>query len=202
LLHKKFWPLLRVPLHRYLTHCLRTKNLSSTFKTAKIKIIPKKVTVKKLAIGARFPYSVVYTKDLSRALNNRLKKVRDIIFSRAQKGFTNQRHIQEVLINVIEGIAHCKHNNIPACILSIDQAKAFDSVSHSYKKGSSNFLGSVQISLTFSIHCVPVKEVIKEQPTPRNLSATATRVLLCTYMPCCSFWEIFFSYSHLNSPHT
>jgi hypothetical protein len=39
---KKFWPLLRVPLHRYLTHCLRTKNLSSTFKTAKIKIIPKK----------------------------------------------------------------------------------------------------------------------------------------------------------------
>ena len=114
------------------------------------------MTVKKLVIGARFPYSVVYTKVLSRALNNRLKKVRDIIFSRAQKGFTNQRHIQEVLINVIEGIAHCKHNNIPACILSIDQAKAFDSVSHSYKKGSSNFLGSVQISLTFSIHCVPV----------------------------------------------
>ncbi len=47
---------------------------------------------------------------------------------------------------------------------------------------------------------LPTKEVIKEQPTPRNLSATATRVLLCTYMPCCSFSEIFFSYSHLTSP--
>jgi hypothetical protein len=35
--------------------------------------------------------------------------------------------------------------------------------------------------------CVYPKEVIKEQPTSRNLSATATRVLLCTYMPCCSF---------------
>jgi hypothetical protein len=28
------------------------------------------------------------------------------------------------------------------------------------------------------------KEDIKEQPTPRNLSATATRVLLCTYEVC------------------
>jgi hypothetical protein len=44
------------------------------------------------------------------------------------------------------------------------------------------------------------KEVIKEQSTPWNLSATATRVLLCTYMPCCSFSKIFFSYSHLTSP--
>jgi hypothetical protein len=77
----------------------------------------------------------------SRALNNRLKKVRDIIFSRAQKGFTNERHIQEVLINVIEGIAHCKHNNIPACILSIDQAKAFDLVSHDYKNEVFRFFG-------------------------------------------------------------
>jgi hypothetical protein len=28
--------------------------------------------------------------------------------SRAQKGFTSERYIQEVLINVIENIAHCK----------------------------------------------------------------------------------------------
>jgi hypothetical protein len=80
----------------------------------------------------------------SRALNNRLKKVRDIVFSRTQKGFTEERHIQEVLINVIEGIAHCKENNIPACILSIDQAKAFDTVSHSYKKQVFKFSDSGQ----------------------------------------------------------
>jgi hypothetical protein len=66
---------------------------------------------------------------------------RDIIFSRAQKGFTNERHIQEVLINVIESIAHCKQNDIPACILSIDQAKAFDSVSQSYKNEVFRFFG-------------------------------------------------------------
>jgi hypothetical protein len=70
-----------------------------------------------------------------------LKKVCDINFSRAQKGFTNERYIQEVLINVIESIAHCKQNKIPACILSIDQAKAFDSVSHKYKNEVYKFFG-------------------------------------------------------------
>jgi hypothetical protein len=133
---KKFWPLLRKPLHRYLTECLRKGRLTDSFR-----IIPKKGDPKK--IGNWRPISLLSClyKVLSRALNNRLKKVRDIIFSRAQKGFTNERHIQEVLINVIEGIAYCKQNNIPACILSIDQAKAFDSVSHSYKTQLIIFFG-------------------------------------------------------------
>jgi hypothetical protein len=138
---KKFWPLLRKPLHRYLMECLRKGRLTDLFRTAKIRIIPKKGDPKK--IGNWRPISLLSClyKVLSRALNNRLKKVRDIIFSRAQKGFTNERHIQEVLINVIEGIAHCKENNISACILSIDQAKAFDSVSHSYKTQVFKFFG-------------------------------------------------------------
>ncbi len=51
---------------------------------------------------------------------------------RAHKEFTKDRHIQEVLINVIEMIAHCKANDVPGAILSIDQCKAFDSVSHKY----------------------------------------------------------------------
>jgi hypothetical protein len=42
---------------------------------------------------------------------------------------------------VVESIAHCKQNDIPACILSIDQAKAFDSVSHSYKSEVFRFFG-------------------------------------------------------------
>jgi hypothetical protein len=138
---KKIWPLLRVPLHKYLNHCLETGNLTFTFRTAKIRIIPKKGDPKK--IGNWRPISLLRClyKVLSRAVNNRLKKVRDIIFSWAQKGFTDQRHIQEVLITVIEGIAHCKQNNIPACILSIDQCKAFDTVSHSYKTQVFKFFG-------------------------------------------------------------
>ncbi len=63
------------------------------------------------------------------------------MLSRAQKGFTSERYIQEVLINVIENIAHCKSQNIPGCILSIDQAKAFDTISHAYMKEVYKFFG-------------------------------------------------------------
>ncbi len=50
---KKFWPLLRKPLHRYLMDCLRKGRLTDSFRTAKIRIIPKKGDPKK--IGDRFP---------------------------------------------------------------------------------------------------------------------------------------------------
>jgi hypothetical protein len=86
-------------------------------------------------------------KVLSRALNNRLKKIRGYVFSRGQKGFTNGRYIQEVLINVIEMIAHCKKNNIPGVVVSIDQAKAFDSVSHKYMSQVYKFLALALNSL-------------------------------------------------------
>jgi hypothetical protein len=45
-------------------------------------------------------------KIISRAVNNRLKSVINRFTSRAQKGFTNHRYIQEVLINVCETISH------------------------------------------------------------------------------------------------
>jgi hypothetical protein len=50
------------------------------------------------------------------------------------------------------------------------------------------------------------KEVIKEQPSYRNLSATATRVLQCT-CPVAASRKYFsaihtFTSPHLNSPHT
>ncbi len=111
----KNWPLLRTPLHRYLKHCLQTGTLTNTFRTEKIKIIPKKGDIKK--IGNWRPISLLSClyKVTSQALNSRLKKICDTVFSRVQKGFTSERHVQEVFINVIEGIAHCKQHNIPAC---------------------------------------------------------------------------------------
>jgi hypothetical protein len=45
---KKFWPLLRTPLHRGITHCLPNKKLNPSFRTASIKLIPKKGDTTKL----------------------------------------------------------------------------------------------------------------------------------------------------------
>ena len=80
-------------------------------------------------------------KIISRALNNRLNTVMDKITSRAQKGFTSSRHLQEVLINVIECIANCKIQEINAAIITIDMAKAFDTLSHGFLSECFRFFG-------------------------------------------------------------
>ena len=78
---------------------------------------------------------------ISKAITCRLQKVVDTVTSRAQKGFTASRSIQEVLINVIETIAYCNLNNKAAFMLALDQAKAFDSIRHSYMVAVYNFIG-------------------------------------------------------------
>jgi hypothetical protein len=71
-------------------------------------------------------------KIISRAVNNRLKNFINRFMSRAQKGFTNHRYIQEVLINVSETISHCQERGVGGALLSIDQTRAFDTISHRY----------------------------------------------------------------------
>jgi hypothetical protein len=61
--------------------------------------------------------------------------------TRAQKGFTSHRFIQEVLINVIETINYCKKNGVSGAMVSIDQSKAFDTISHKYCKEVYKFFG-------------------------------------------------------------
>jgi len=80
-------------------------------------------------------------KIISRAVNNRLKSVVNRFTSRAQKGFTNHRYIQEVLINVCSTINYCNLNNVEGAILSIDQSRAFDTISHKYMTEVYRFFG-------------------------------------------------------------
>jgi hypothetical protein len=138
---KKYWDLLRIPLHRYAIHCHGTGKLTQNFSTASIKLIPKKGDPSKIKNWRPISLLSCLYKVISRALNNRLKKASGYIFSRAQKGFTSDRHIQEVLMNVIEMIAHCKQHDIPGAIISIDQAKAFDTISHKYMHQVYKFFG-------------------------------------------------------------
>jgi hypothetical protein len=138
---KKFWHLIRIPLHRYTTCCHQKGSLTQSFRTASIKLIPKKGDCTKIKNWRPISLLSCLYKVVSRALNNRLKKVSGIIFSRGQKGFTKDRHIQEVLMNIVEMIAHCKEYDVPGEILSIDTAKAFDTVSHRYMHLVYSFFG-------------------------------------------------------------
>ena len=125
----KFWGILRIPLLRYANCCFKKGELTPTFKTASIRLIPKKGSHENIKNWRPISLLSNLYKIISRALNTRLKSTTDTITSRAQKGFTSSRYLQEVLINVIEFIGHCKSNNLPGVVLMIDYSKAFDTLS-------------------------------------------------------------------------
>ena len=138
---KKYWRYLRTPLHNYTNQCFDANSLSQSFKTGAIRLIPKKGNVHEIKNWRPISLLNCVYKIVSRAINNRLKTVIDKINSRAQKGFTSSRYIQEVLINVIENIAFCKKNNISGSVVAIDMAKAFDSLNHGFMQEAYRFFG-------------------------------------------------------------
>jgi hypothetical protein len=126
----QFWEFLGTPLLKYAHCCFASGKLTSSFSTAVVKLISKKGDCSK--IKNRRPISLLSCmyKIISRALNSRLKRVLDRVTSRAQKGFNKSRSLQEVWINIIEKIQYCKANNIKGALVTIDIAKAFDTIDH------------------------------------------------------------------------
>ena len=84
---KNFWNIYRTPLYKCAKTALDNQTLPASFLTTQIKLIPKKGDHKK--IGNWRPISLLsnFYKNISRAINNRLKLVSNRILSRAQKGF-------------------------------------------------------------------------------------------------------------------
>ena len=56
----------------------------------------------------------------------------DKLCPRVQKGYSNNRYCQEVLIGVVETIEKCNWYKRKGAVLSLDIRKAFDSLSHNY----------------------------------------------------------------------
>jgi Reverse transcriptase (RNA-dependent DNA polymerase) len=125
---KKFWHFFRYPLHNYALTSFREKRLTENFSSASVRLIPKKGDSSSIKNWRPISLLNCFYKVVSRAVNNRLKKVSDKFTSRAQKGFTKSRYIQEVILNITNSISFCRENNISGCIVSIDLAKAFDTI--------------------------------------------------------------------------
>ena len=70
-----------------------------------------------------------------------MKEISNRILSRAQKGFNQKRLIQETIINTLETMEYCQRENIKGVLVSIDQSKAFDSVSHEFMTKVYDFFG-------------------------------------------------------------
>jgi exonuclease III len=137
----RFWHLFRMPLYKYANTVFRKGVLTSSFRCSIIKLIPKKGDAHDIKKWRPISLLGCLYKVISRAVNNRLKSVINRFTSRVQKGFTNHRYIQEVLINVLEKISYCKTNNVNGALLSIDQTRAFDTISHKYMTEVFRFFG-------------------------------------------------------------
>jgi exonuclease III len=138
---KKYWSVFRHPLTEYASFCINKGGLSQSFATASIKLIPKKGDTGNIKNWRPISLLNVLYKVMSKALNNRLKKVSGKLITRSQKGFVDKRYIQECLINIIETINYGNQNNIQSFCLALDQKKAFDSVSHQFMTEVYKFFG-------------------------------------------------------------
>jgi exonuclease III len=137
---KRFWCFFKYPLLKYANFAFNEGRLTNSFRTADIKLIPKKGgDLKKIKNWRPISLLNCFYKVLSRAFAERLKKYMNKMTPCAQKGYANGRYCQEVLMGVIDTIETCKAKNIKGGLLSLDIQKAFDSLSHSYLQNVFNF---------------------------------------------------------------
>jgi exonuclease III len=142
---KKFWKYFRVPLFENITECIGKRELTRTFRTALIRLIPKKGDISMIKNWRPISLLTCFYKIVSKAVNTRLDTVIDKVTSLDQKAYNKNRYIQEALISTIDTIRHCENNGIKGAILSIDQKKAFDSVYHGYMREVYKFFGFGEI---------------------------------------------------------
>jgi hypothetical protein len=92
-----FWKYFRVPLLKYANCCYNKGELTSLFKTAKIRLIPKKGDCKKIENWRPISLLNCFYKLISRVLTNRLKKVIDKITSIGQYGYSKKSSVRKYL---------------------------------------------------------------------------------------------------------
>jgi exonuclease III len=138
---KRYWGIFSSPLVKYSEFCIQKGTLTHSFATGSVRLIPKKGDTSDIKNWRPISLLNVLYKVLSKALNNRLKKIAGSIITRSQKGFVENRYIQECLINTIEIINYANVNEIESFCLALDQKKAFDSVNHAFMTEVYKFFG-------------------------------------------------------------
>jgi hypothetical protein len=129
---KRFWYFFRTPLFNYARHCLDGGKLTENFRSAKVRLIPKKGDPKKISNWRPISLLNCFYKVVSRVLTLRLRTVIDKITCIGQKGYSKSKFSQEVLITIFDKIANAKKLNRTGCVVSLDIKKAFDSLSHNF----------------------------------------------------------------------
>ncbi len=129
---KEFWEFFRVPLFNYANTCYAKGELTLNFRSAKIRLIPKKGDCSQLKNWRPISLLNCFYKIVSRAIAERLKSVINKITHVGQKGYNSQKQCQEVLISMLDEIQTARINKSKGALLSLDIRKAFDTISHNF----------------------------------------------------------------------
>ena len=127
---KRFWIYFKTPMLKLCETSFENGTIPLFLRTANIRLIPKKGDISKIKNWRPISLLNCFYKIISRVITNRLRKYMDKMTPLCQKGYSNSRYCQEVLISVIEGVEKCNSNKKRAGVISLDIKKAFDSLSH------------------------------------------------------------------------
>jgi hypothetical protein len=94
---KRYWEFFKYPLLKYANFAFTSGNLTNSFRTADIKLIPKKGgDLRKIKNWRPISLLNCFYKCISRAFAERLKKYMNKLTPCSQKGYANGRYCQEV----------------------------------------------------------------------------------------------------------
>jgi hypothetical protein len=100
---KKFWVFFRIPLLEYANECVKKGKLTETFRTALIKLIPKKGDLAQIKNWRPISLLSCFYKLISKAVNNRLELVINKLTS------INQKSLQQTKIYTGSTDKHYQH---------------------------------------------------------------------------------------------
>ena len=120
-------------LKKVVDQAIERGGIPGEMKLSYITLLPKDEKYRKEVSKYR-PVSLLNTdyKVISKMLTLRLRKVMHKLVHKDQQCAVKGRKVQNHLHNIREIITYCKVKETPARIISLDQEKAFDRVSHSF----------------------------------------------------------------------
>ena len=130
--YKHFWPIIGPDLTQIYNYAYDHGQLSLSQRRGVISLLFKKGDWTKLQNWR--PITLLNTdyKILTKALSNRLKNTLSSIIHTDQKACIPGRTINDNLRLIQDAIAYANETNTPLALISVDQLKAFDRVSHDF----------------------------------------------------------------------
>ena len=127
---KFFWSKLRSTVFQSFQHSFESGQLSTTQKRGVISLIHKGKDLSRAELKNWRPITITNTdyKILSKCLASRIQKVITSIVNSNQSGFIKGRNIAHHIRNIDDIICYSSVHNLPGMLVSLDFAKAFDTV--------------------------------------------------------------------------